>query len=617
MGERQLGGVLAEVRRLIDTRTASDLSDGQLLEVYSASRDPAAFEALLRRYGALVLSVCRRRLSDPHDVEDAFQATFVVLVRKAGAIRGREQVSSWLYGVANRIAMRLAAQGGRRRQRQQPLEEVPAAPERCESERQELRKLLDTEVGRLPEKYRVPVLLCYLQSRTQEEAARLLGWPQGTVATRLRRGRDRLRQRLIRQGVTLSAGVMVAAVPSALEAATLQACLPSGAGASVAVAALADGVLRRMLFSRVQRAVLFLIAVGTVGMGAGVFALHGPANGTAPPATTASAAQIGSPHAAFRVLDAGGYVNALAFSPDGKVLASVAVIDDVSREPADQDRGVSLWDPATGKPRQRLIAPMHLLGSTLHTIAFGPDGRTIAAASDGILLWDEAGGKPRAAPQGTPAPQCLRFSRDGKVLAAGGSDGIIRLYAAQTGSGKALLPAHRGAVLAVAFTADGAALVSAGVDSSVREWDLSSGKMRAEHRVAMTHAWRVLLALDGSTAAWWSIDEPGVRVWDRMSRETRELARRGTSPPDAVALSPDGKSLAVADDLGTLTLWDVKGGTSQEIARQGRQITALAFTADGRTLASADLQGIVKLWKLGPAPQAGKDDHSNLGGFPP
>jgi RNA polymerase sigma factor (sigma-70 family) len=617
MGERQLRGVLAEVRRLIDTRTASDLSDGQLLAMYTASRDPAAFEALLRRYGALVLSVCRRRLADPEDIEDAFQATFVVLVRKAGAIRRREQVSSWLYGVANRIAGRLAAQGGRRRQRQGPLDDVPAALEACASEQQELRKLLDTEVGRLPEKYRVPVLLCYLQSRTQEEAARFLGWPRGTVATRLRRGRDRLRQRLIRQGVTLSAAALVsAAAPSALEAATLQACLPCGGGASVAVAALADGVLRKMLYSRVQRAVLLLIALGTVGLGAGVYAPHGPAAGTAPPATTARAAEAGSPHAAFRVLDAGGYVNALAFSPDGNMLASIAVIDDVSREPADQDHGVALWDPATGRSRHRLLAPMPLLGSTLRTIVFSPDGGTIAAAGDVILLWSAAGGKPRAAPQGTPAPECLRFSPDGMTLAAGGPDGIIRLYATQTGWGKGELQAHRGTVLALAFSTDGAALVSAGVDGTIREWDIHGGKLRAEHHSATSRAWRVLLALDGSSAAWWSIDEPGVRVWDRVTRQTRDLARRGGSPPDAVALSPDGKSLVVAADLGTLTLWDVKGGTSREIARQGKQITALAFTADSRTVASADLQGIVKLW-LAPGPQAATLDHSNLGGFPP
>jgi RNA polymerase sigma factor (sigma-70 family) len=624
MGEGQLGGVLAEVRRLIDTRTASELSDAQLLTVYTEGRDQAAFEALLRRYGALVLSVCRRRLSDPEDIEDAFQATFVVLVRKAGTIQGRAQLSSWLYGVANRIALRLAAQRSRRRQRHRPLEDQPAALQPCECERQELRGLLDTEVGRLPEKYRVPVLLCYLQSRTQEEAARFLGWPQGTVATRLRRGRDRLRQRLVGRGVATSAGpLLAAAVPSALEAATVQACLFPGSGASVAAVALAEGVLRRMLLFRIQHAVLFWLTLGIIGTGAGVLALHHPAAAPAPPALPAVSAASSNPRLSFRVLDAAGYVNALAFSPDGKVLASVAVIDDIARAPAgeaaaDPDRGVKLWDPATGKPRQRLATLVPPLGSALHTLAFSPDGKMVAAVGDAILVWDETGGTPKGG-SGGPSEQCLCFSPDGNTLAAGGSDGIIRLYLAHKGLLKAVLPSHRGAVVALAFSSDGATLISAGLDGRVREWGISQGKLREEHEVAMSHPWRVLLAQDGSSAAWWSLEEPGVRVWDRATRETRDLGRtrRDGSPPDAVALSLDGRMLAVAADLGTLTLWDVKGGTNREIARQGTQFTALAFTADGQTLASADLQGIVKLWQLGPDPRATSDHHLNEGGSPP
>src|SRR5262245_7088759 len=177
MASNHLPDILRQIRDLVD---ASDRTDEELLGRFVTGRDPAAFEALVRRHAPLVLGVCRRRLSRPQDVEDAFQATFLVLLRKAGSVRGR--LTCWLYGVANRVALRARAA---RVPAPLPAADPPAPEAPCEVTRQELRAVLDEEVARLPEKYRAPLPLCHLQDKTQEQAAGLLRLPQGTLPTRV------------------------------------------------------------------------------------------------------------------------------------------------------------------------------------------------------------------------------------------------------------------------------------------------------------------------------------------------------------------------------------------------------------------------------------------------
>src|SRR5205823_3540528 len=154
-------------------------------------RDEAAFAALVRRHGPMVLGVCRRVLRDAHDAEDAFQATFLLLARKAAALRQPDRLGPWLHGVAHRTALKAKAAGVRRRQRERPLDDLPAAGGGDDLLWRDLRPVLDDAIGRLPAKYRVPVVLCYLEGRTNAEAARALGCPTGTVATRLARARQR------------------------------------------------------------------------------------------------------------------------------------------------------------------------------------------------------------------------------------------------------------------------------------------------------------------------------------------------------------------------------------------------------------------------------------------
>lgn len=185
------------------------LTDRQLLERFARRRDESAFAVLVRRHGPTVLGVCRRVLRHRHDAEDAFQATFLILARKAGTLRRPDALGPWLHGVAYRTSAKARSAAARRRAREAPFEDLPAAPSE-DVVRRDLRDVLDEAIDRLPPKYRVPVVLCYLEGLTNAEAARRLGCPVATVATRLARARRRLRDRLACRGVTLSAAALAA-----------------------------------------------------------------------------------------------------------------------------------------------------------------------------------------------------------------------------------------------------------------------------------------------------------------------------------------------------------------------------------------------------------------------
>jgi RNA polymerase sigma factor (sigma-70 family) len=258
--------VLRQLHRLTDPRTARDLSDSELLERFRAGREEAAFAVLVQRHGPMVLGVCRRLLDDAGLAEDAFQATFLVLVRRAGSIRKQASVASWLYGVARRVAARARAQAARRRIREREIGDMPAAEPRDDRSWSELRAVLDEELGRLPEKCRTAVVLCYLEGKTQEQAARELGWPRTSLASRLGRARTLLRQRLTRRGLVLSAGVLATALAAEASAAPVPALLllsttraaslvAAGKTAAAAVspqaAALAEGVCRTMSMTKI------------------------------------------------------------------------------------------------------------------------------------------------------------------------------------------------------------------------------------------------------------------------------------------------------------------------------------------------------------------------------
>jgi RNA polymerase sigma factor (sigma-70 family) len=268
-------------------RVASDgpaaISDAELLERFAQRRDEAAFELLVWRHGPMVLALCQRLLHQEQDAEDAFQATFLTLVRKAGSIQKKESLASWLYKVAYRIACRVRSR--KPVPAQSAMTEQPAPPTEMEAVWRDLRTVLDQELAGLPESSRRPIVLCYLEGKTHEEAARMLGCPTGTVAARLSRARERLRLRLTRRGWTLSAPLLAAvladkAVASAITPElvhhTVQSALVYATGKSAAsvlslkAVALTEGVLRMMWLSKLRIVAAMFLAVALVGAGIGL-----------------------------------------------------------------------------------------------------------------------------------------------------------------------------------------------------------------------------------------------------------------------------------------------------------------------------------------------------------
>jgi RNA polymerase sigma factor (sigma-70 family) len=274
MSIRPVNRALAHLRRTVLVPEGAGLSDGQLLASFVERRDENAFEALLRRHGPMVLGVCRRMLGNDHDAEDAFQATFLVLARKAASVVPREALANWLYGVAHQTAIRARSLAVKRRMREKQVTPMPepAAPPR--DTWPDLARLLDRELSRLPDKYRLPVVLCDLEGKTRKQAAHQLGWPEGSLSGRLSRARALLAKRLTRHGVALSAAGLAAllgqhaasaCVPAGVAAATLQAAKLGSAGIlSARVALLMEGVLKAMLLAKLKTTAL-LAAAATFG----------------------------------------------------------------------------------------------------------------------------------------------------------------------------------------------------------------------------------------------------------------------------------------------------------------------------------------------------------------
>ncbi len=286
MADRAGGLAYRQIGRLFGAGTLAGLSERQLLGRFLADRDELAFAALVERFGPMVAGICRRWLADPADVDDAFQATFLVLVRRARSIRDPDLLGNWLYGVAVRVARRARTEVAGRRLREGPWQE-PAAGEGAAGERN-LRSSLDEEIGRLPEKYRRPLVLCYLEGLTHEEAADRLGCPVGTVRSRMARARDRLRDRLRACHAAVPAGLLAAdaaelssPVPRGLVESTARSAVSSLAGAAGAassrVLSLTQGVVRAMKIQSIRSVGAVAVAgVMVLGVGVGIRAASGP-----------------------------------------------------------------------------------------------------------------------------------------------------------------------------------------------------------------------------------------------------------------------------------------------------------------------------------------------------
>jgi RNA polymerase sigma factor (sigma-70 family) len=303
VGQRT-GVILRQVQALLGAGTFSGLSDLQLLERFLERRDEVAelaFAVLVERHGPMVLGVCRRIAGDPHDADDAFQATFLVLARRAGSIRVEGSLGRWLFGVATRVATRARSDDRRRRLRERSrsdrLEAGRPDANLDAIDRAEIQAMIAREIAGLPARFQAPVLLCDLEGASCEEAARRLGWPIGTVKSRLSRARARLRDRLTRRGLTPSDLSIVTALWRAAPAPSLVASttraafflisgsLTTAGIVPVAVATLTQGVLRTMIHTKLKLAAasLLLIATGSAALLGQVSPPGGSGNSPASP----------------------------------------------------------------------------------------------------------------------------------------------------------------------------------------------------------------------------------------------------------------------------------------------------------------------------------------------
>ncbi|MCI0705813.1 MAG: sigma-70 family RNA polymerase sigma factor, partial [Planctomycetia bacterium] len=274
---------LGTIRKVFDrVRAEADHGDGELLTRYRTLRDQDAFGSLVRRHGPMVLGVCKRVLRDSHAADDAFQATFLVLAKKADAVRPPDRLAPWLYGVAYRTALKARGRAFRRQQVEQAYAAESAnRPAPSSDEFADVLPILDEQVNGLPEKYRTPLVLCAIQGLNKAEAAARLGLPEGTVSSRLARAREMLRERLTRRGLVvpavalgglLTADSLQAAVPPALAASASEVALGT-ALVPTTVLTLSHEVLRSMTLLKLKTLYVIALSVTLAGGGFGFYAL--------------------------------------------------------------------------------------------------------------------------------------------------------------------------------------------------------------------------------------------------------------------------------------------------------------------------------------------------------
>jgi RNA polymerase sigma factor (sigma-70 family) len=620
-----LNTVLQHLRQLIRVPDSDARTDRHLLQQFVQRHDEGAFAELVRRHGPMVLGVCRRLLGDAHAAEDAFQATFLVLVRKAGAIPWRETIGSWLYQVACRTARKAQVTAARRASHEK--EAGTMRPRQSESpiEGRELRALLDEEVQRLPAKYRLPVVLCCLEGLSKAGAARQLGWKEGTVSSRLAQGRELLRERLARRGVLAAAGGLAltaeataAAVPAALAQTTVKAALVLAAGqaaaggASASVAALVKGVIHDTFLVRLKLTLAVALAVGVaLGAGAGTLAYRAGANkpSEANPSDPAPAAAPGAPKppgdakpgiARFgdplpqgalarlgttRVLN-GGKTSFVVLSPDEKTLATV-----------DEPIGVRLWDVATGKQTKRLDG---LLGKVVYGLVFSPDSKTLFVRTEQSSLWDVTTGQMIHESE-EKEEEPLAFSPDGKTVARVGAEGIRLLDVATE---KELLRLPKQGFSTAALSPDGKTLAAAGgffgEEHTICFWDVATGKELRKLKGGRAKVGSLAFSPGGRFLAWGG--QTTVRLWEVATG--KEIAQLQDDDKEvlylrSVAFTPDGKVL-VWGGFGAVHLYEVATGTELRQVEGASRCNAspFALSRDGKNLITGGQYEAIRIWDM-------------------
>jgi RNA polymerase sigma factor (sigma-70 family) len=621
------------LRQLATSRQADPRCDTDLLTAFASRRDGDAFGALVTRHGPLVWGTCLRLLGDSDQAEDAFQATFLVLAKKAAAVAGCDTLAGWLYVAARRTVQEMRRAGRRRREHERRASTMrqrrvtPAVTTDSDA-------VLDEELARLPATYRTPLVLCYLQGKTHAEAARELGCAISSVSRRLTRGCELLRGRLAHRGVVLATGSAAAALsrasasaamPLHLARSTTAAALEFAGGAAVGTTAakVAQGVIQSMSGAKLKLCGLLLAALAGAGLGAGL-ARPGPASAADEAAAPASPPPAGPAAGGKARTDRFGdplpdgalarigtvrfrqTANHIAFLADGKSFVAGDGSPFGETTPGDSIR---VWDLASGKEVRQLEG----YPGGVAFLGFSPESQLVAFRggkkdSDVVRLWDPATGLEM------PAPARLRVG-DGIFAACPG--GKIVVLTARGGGKFCLKEADTGAVrakgeldnkaavvTAVAWSPDGKN-VALGCDEGdkqkealVRVWDPAAGRVRRKLRGPKGLVGKLIYSRDGSTLAALYTDDTA-RVWDAATGAERLSSDGGVGP---FALSPDGRWLLTSsrDGKTALVLRDLTAGkevwrkpwSSGLMARD-----AAAFTPDGKTVV-VRVGSVLRRWEV-------------------
>jgi RNA polymerase sigma factor (sigma-70 family) len=562
------GTILRHLHDLLDSATAQGLSDAQLLGRYAEHRDETAFATLVARHARLVWGVCRHRLHCDQDAEDAFQATFFILARRAGSIRKAEAVASWLHGVAYRVAMKAKKSARKRQIREQQAVRTAPSPPPSDLSWRELQAALDEEVQRLPERYRAPFVLCCLEGRSREEAADEIGCALGTVSSRIARARRLLQGRLAQRGMTLSAALcaselwgetIAAALPDGLMRSAVQAGATTANSIPASATALAEGVLRTMRWMKWKVGSVLMLSVGVLAAAAAV--------GGDPPATPSDVPKgkaavdaaptkkdlYGDPlpdgavmrlgTVGFRVPDVAG----VGFRPTGELVAFT------------EDLSLYVWPPdGTPKPRVTPVAGTKEYGWRR---ALSADSRFAAAflnSTRKLVVWDVSGEKPlEYLSRDAGDVYKVAFSPNGAWLAV-----------------NALIPRGEGTLLLCHLP--------------TKKWDPLPFPGRYAESLSFTPDGKGLAVTAQGNMAPNGI----VTVIDTAARQERLRAEFPKDiRPKFAALSPDGKTLAVqpaawiepvqflsVESGAKVTSLKGWSGTARWVARWA------AFSPDGKTI---------------------------------
>jgi RNA polymerase sigma factor (sigma-70 family) len=611
---QSLDATLGLFRRLLGLSSAAATGDGDLLDAFVRRRDERAFEELVRRHGPMVLGVCRRVLRESHAADDAFQVTFLTLACKASSLRGGQALPAWLHRVAFHVALRVRSRGRRAREIEREAALMSRPESADESAPGELSAVLDEELQRLPDGLRGPLVLCGLEGKTHEEAARELGWPAGSLSKRLARGRELLRKRLARRGFELGGaaatsgliGEATAAVPPVLMSTTVGGAVAAAAGhtgrLSATTVALLREVLGTMFWTRAKVGLVVLLALAVIGPGVwlGLSALDREKR----PAQT----------------DAERPERADA-SPEREKLPPEPPPDPPQRPARKDDPPPEADAPGTGKLVAVLGGKKFRFSSVYVRAAYSPDGKLLAVSDyDTIHLYDAATkAELRSWDEPGAGIKTLAFSPDSKVLATAGGAPKVLLWDVDTGKLRLEFAAHRSGTTYIVFSPDGTFLATTGHDRdpkrpdllatndySVRLWDAKTGKETAVFQPAVIAENCVAFSPDSRLVAWCGLTGK-VQVSTVVGREEvfahTEKAQGARWPITALDLSPDGKVLAVGTE-GVIKLFDVYAGkllrTLAHEPKEGQPIPdgrRVHFSPDGKTLASVGAYGIT-LWDV-------------------